>query len=271
MRICKYFLLQCTLAMFAFSSFAQEKAVTPRSELAATGKLRVGIIVAPVASAYFAVKDAATGQLRGVTLDLGAALAQTLSVPVEFVSYANSGAVMKALGADAWDVTFIPIDDDSKKMVDFGPAYVVFEFTYLVPPGSAIHAISEVDRAGVRIAAVENSATTRILGDSLKNATLVPVSTIKELYEMARPGKADAIALARQPLERLATTMPGARVLDGKFGASAIAIAVPKGRPAALAYVSEFMESAKASGTVQRAFDAAGIKGVPIAPASSQQ
>jgi len=60
--------------------------------------------------------------------------------------------------------------------------------------------------------------------------------------------------------------LPGSRIVDGGFQQTGIAIAVPKGRPAALAYVTKFMEEAKASGAVRRAMDRAGMKDLPVAP-----
>jgi polar amino acid transport system substrate-binding protein len=42
---------------------------------------------------------------------------------------------------------------------------------------------------------------------------------------------------------------------------------VPKGKPAALGFVGEFIEEAKASGLVRRAFDEMGLKTSVVAPA----
>jgi polar amino acid transport system substrate-binding protein len=43
-------------------------------------------------------------------------------------------------------------------------------------------------------------------------------------------------------------------------------VAVPKNRPASLAYVSTFIEQAKANGTVRRALDNAGLTKAAVAP-----
>jgi polar amino acid transport system substrate-binding protein len=45
-----------------------------------------------------------------------------------------------------------------------------------------------------------------------------------------------------------------------------VAIAVPKSRPLALAYASRFLEEAKRSGLVRRAFDKAGLHLDQVAP-----
>src|SRR5262249_28249095 len=140
-------------------------------ELAPTGKLRVAIAVGPAASALWCVRDPATGKARGVPVELGTALAQKLKVPVELVEYDSSGKIISAVNSNAWDVTFVPVDDDRKKVVDFGAPYHLLQSTYLVAPGSPIQSIEEVNRAGVRIAGVEGTATFRAAQRTAPNAT----------------------------------------------------------------------------------------------------
>jgi polar amino acid transport system substrate-binding protein len=83
---------------------------------------------------------------------------------------------------------------------------------------------------------------------------------------MLRTGKADAFALSRDSLPPFVAQLPGSRIVDGGFQQTGIAIAVPKNRPNALAYVSAFLEQAKASGSVRRALDKAGFPNDPVAP-----
>ncbi len=235
-------------------------------ELAPTGKLRLGVAVGPTIGAGNVVMDSASGKPRGVAVDLGTELAQKLGVPIDFVAYPNSGALTDASESGAWDVAFIPVDDERKKRVDFGPAHIVLQSTYLVAPGSTIQTLGEVDRPGVRVAGVENTATARAAARSLKNVTIAHVKTAEDLFDLLRSGKADAIALSREALTALSGKLPASRVLDGGFLNSFVAIAVPKNRPAALAYVSVFIEGAKASGSVRRALDNAGLKTSVVAP-----
>ena len=236
-------------------------------ELVPAGKLRVGVALGPTVGAGNVAKDVATGKLKGTAIDLGKELAERLGVPVEYVPYANSGALTEAADSNAWDVAFLPVDDERRKKVAFGPAHMVLQSTYLVAPGSPIRTHAEVDRPGVRVAGIENTATTRASARSLKTVTIVNVKTADELFELIRTGKADAVVQSREALNGLAAKLPGARVLDGSFLNSFVAIAVPKKRPAALAYVSAFIEEAKASGSVRRAFDNVGLKGSVVAPA----
>jgi polar amino acid transport system substrate-binding protein len=237
------------------------------SELASTGKLRVGVASAPTQSAFFVVKDA-NGQPRGVTVDLGKELARRLGVPVEFMVAPSSGELVNALSAGTLDVSFMPVDDERKTKVDFGPAYFVIESTYLVRPGSDIKTLADVDRANVRVVGIANTATIRSAGRSLKSTTIAPAKSVDEAMELLRSAKVDAFALTRDSLPLLAARLPGSRILDGSFLQTGIGIAVPKNRPNALAYATAFMEDAKASGVVRRALDDAGFKDLAVASAS---
>jgi polar amino acid transport system substrate-binding protein len=238
-------------------------------ELAPTGKLRVGIGVAPVSSAFWSTRDAASGQPRGVPVELGTALAQKLGVPVEFMAYNSSGEVTEAGASASWDVSFMPADAERAKKVEFGPNYYLFVSTYLVPPGSAIRTIDEVDRQGVRVIGIDNTTTIRSAQRALKNAQVSGAKSVDEILDLVRAGKADAVALGRESLESLVEKLPGARILDGHFHATGVAVAVPKNRPAALGYVTTFIEDAKGNGVVRRALDNNGIKGA-VAPAGSR-
>jgi len=240
----------------------------PPQELAPTGKLRVGIGVGAVSSAFWATRDPATGRPKGVTVDLGIDLARKINLPLEFVVYNNSGEVTAAGPLGEWDVAFMPVDAERAKMVDFGPAYFLVESTYLVPAGSSVRGIEDVDRPGTRVIGIEGTTTARSAQRSLTHVKLQTVRTIDELYEAMRSGTADAIALGRESLDSFAANFPGSRVLPGHFQATGVAIAVPKNHPLALSYVSAYIEDAKASGVVRRALDNAGMKDAAVAPAA---
>jgi polar amino acid transport system substrate-binding protein len=241
-------------------------AAGPAKDVAPGGELRVGIGVGPVPSAFWATRDPASGEPRGVTVDLARAMAKDLGVPLRLVAYANSGEVTAAGPKGEWDVAFMPVDEVRARMVDFGPAYYLTESTYLVAGGSPIRALADVDRPGVRVAGVEGTTTARSAQRSLKSNTVKTYRTADELFEAMRGGSADAIALGRESLAGMQAKLPGSRILDGHFQATGTAVAVPKGRPAALAYASAFVETAKKDGTVRRALDAAGLKDSPVAP-----
>lgn len=254
------------IAVGAFAACASVPGEDARKELAPTGKLRVGIGVGASPSAFWATKDPATGKPRGVTVTLGQALADQLGVPLELVVYPNSGEVTAAGPKGEWDAAFMPVDDERRKLVDFGPAYYLSTSTYMVRPGSPIKNIAEVDRAGVRVGGIAGTTTARTAIATLKNTKVIGFRTVDELVAKMSAGELDAVALGRESLAGLAPKIPGARILDGHFHAAGTAVAVPKGRPAAHAYVTQFMEAAKRDGTVRRALDGAGFKDLPVAP-----
>ena len=237
-----------------------------RRELAPLGKLRVGIGVGAAPSAFWTTQDPVAGKPRGVTVNLGQALADSLGVPLELVVYANSGEVTAAGPKGEWDVAFMPMDDERRKLVDFGPAYYLSTSTYMVRAGSPIMSIAEVDRPGVRVAGIANTTTARTAIATLKNTQVISFRTVDEVVAKMKAGEVDAIALGRESLAGLAPQLPGARVLDGYFHAAGTAVAVPKGKPAAHAYVTRFIEKGKADGTVRRALDAAGFRDLAVAP-----
>jgi len=259
--------LGLAIAVSLAASAARADDAAAKKELAPTGRLRVAIAVGPPPSAIYSLKDEATGTYRGVSIDISTELAKKLAVPLEFVPYQGSGEIQAAAGTGVWDVTFMPVDEERKKFVDFGNAYHLLQSTYLVAPNSTIKTIAEANAGGVRIVGVRDTATFRASNRASPNATHIAVAGPADAIEMVRAGTADAIALGRESLGGIAAKIPGSRILDGGILNSTTAIAVPKGKPAALAYVSAFIEEAKAAGLVRRAFDDIGLKNSQVAPA----
>lgn len=234
-------------------------------ELIPTGKLRFGVAFAPKMSALFVVKEA-DGSPRGITADLGRALAQKLGVPVDFLVAPNTGVLTDKLVNGEIDAAFMPVDDERKKRLDFGPMYALVESTYMVTAASGIKTLAEVDRPGICVVGVANTTTIRAAGRTLKAIQPIAAASIDDALAMLREGKADALALGRDSLADFVAMFPGSHIVNGGFQQTGIAIAVPKGRPGALAYVTEFMNEAKASGAVRRAMNRAGMKDLAVAP-----
>ena len=240
-----------------------------RAELAPTGVLRVAIGVGPTVGPFFCIEDPATGEYRGVTVELGKALATKLGVPVEFVVHRASGEIQASANAGTWDVTFMPVDNVRREIVDFGNAFHLLESTYLVRGDSTIANVADANRAGVRIVGVAGTATFRASNAASPLGTHIAVAGPEEAVERMLAGDADAIALGRESLAGIEGRIPDGRILDDAFLSSTNAIAVPKGRPAALSYIRAFIEEAKASGLVRRAFDMYGMESSVVAPAGA--
>jgi polar amino acid transport system substrate-binding protein len=247
--------------LLAHGATANESAM---KELMPTDRLRVALVFAPSMSIFFVVKDA-DGKPRGVTADLADALGKKFNLPVEPVLFPNSGLATDALEAGTIDVAFMPVDEERKKRIAFGPNYVLGESTYMATAASGAKTVDEVDRAGMRVIGIANTTTIRAAGRTLKNTTISAVPSVQEAVAMLRDGRADAFALSRDSLPTYVKQIPGSRVVDGAFQQIGIAIAVAKGKPAALAAVTTFVDEAKRNGTVRRALDKAGFED-PVAP-----
>lgn len=238
--------------------------VTPavRSEFAPTGKLRVGL---NMSNFLLTGTDAATGKPRGLAADMGTELARRLGVPVELVPFPNPGAVADAARTGVWDVGFIGAEPQRANEIDFTAAYVEIEATYLVPAGSPIKAIADVDRAGTRIAISDRSAYDLYLTRHLKHAELVR-GRGDDVFKRFVSDKLNAMAGLRPGLLKYQKDLPGSRILDGNFTSVQQAAGVPKGRSAAAKFLREFIEDAKASGLVAKLIAKNNVVGLTVAP-----
>lgn len=234
-------------------------------DLAPTGALRGGIVIAPAASAFFCIRDD-NGAPHGVAVDLLQGFAEALGLPLALQIYANSGQVTDAVASGDCDVAFMPRDVTREGKVDFGPAYYFIASTYLVPAGSTIQSIDEVNREGVRIVAISNTTTARSARRTAPLASVQEVAGVDLMTAMAQKGDGDAFALSHDSFVGMLPVVPGARVLPGQFQQTGVSVAVPKGRPGALKLATRLLEDAKASGLVRRALDAAGFKDAAVAP-----
>jgi polar amino acid transport system substrate-binding protein len=248
------------------------QAVNPaaREQLTPTGKLRVGVAAGLTPGTGNVAIDPASGRPQGIGAELGTALARKLGVEVEWVTYLNSGDLTDAGTTGAWDVAFMPVDEQRKQKLDFGAAHIVLQSTWMVGPGSPIRTLADVDKPGTRVVGVENTASSRAAQRYLKNVTVGLVKSTDEGFELLRAGKVDVTGGSRESLVVLSKLLPGSRVLDGGYLDSYVAVAVPKGRPAALAYASAFVEEAKASGLVRRVLDSFGMQTSVIPPAGTK-
>lgn len=232
-------------------------------DLAPTGKLRVGI---NYGNPVLATRDPNTGQLDGVAVDLARELGRRTDLPVELVGFESAGKMVEGLQAAAWDVAFLAVDPGREEEISFTAPYIEIEGTYLVPPGSIIAAIADVDREDVRVGVSSKSAYDLFLTRNLKHAQLVRVYSPEAAFELIVAGKVDALGGVRQHLMANTAKLPGSRVLHGRFMAIQQALGIPKGRQAGISYLRGFIEDVKASGLVARALEKAGVQGVSIAP-----
>jgi polar amino acid transport system substrate-binding protein len=241
---------------------AQQVSSTIASQMAPTGKLRVGI---NFGNALLTSKDA-NGTPGGIAVDLGRELARRLNVSMEIISFNSAGALADGAKTRAWDVAFLGSDPDRAGEIDFTAAYLEIDTTYLVPAGSPLRTIADVDRDGVRISVSERSAYDLFLTRDLKRAKLVRAPSPNASIDLFFAEKLDALAALRPILVDVAASHPGTRILDGSFTVVQQAVGTLKGRDAGAKYLREFVEDVKASGFVAKTIGKNGIRGVSVAP-----
>jgi len=241
--------------------------ITPavRADLAPTGTLRAAI---NYGNFILATRDKATGQSRGVAVDLTREIAARLGVPVEIVAYDSVAVMGDAAPSGAWDIAFLGSDPAREKLMSFTAAYLEIEATYLVPGDSPLRTARDVDREGVRVAAPARANYELYLSRHLERARLVSTPGADAAFELLATGKVEALAGLTQGLLGLAPKLAGSRLVEGRFMGVQQSIAVPKGKDAGLHFLRDVVEDAKKSGLVARAIERTGAKGVGVAPAA---
>jgi polar amino acid transport system substrate-binding protein len=233
-----------------------------RSELAPLGKLRVGL---NYGNFLLVLKDGPGGEPRGIAPDLGRELARRLGMAVDFLRFEQAGKLADAVKDGACDVGFLGAEPQRANEIAFTPAYLEIPVTFLVPAGSKIRALADVDREAVRIAVADRSAYDLFLTRNLHRATLVRAQGIDGSYELFVREKLDALAGLKPRLVSDAEKLPGSRILDGQVTGVQQAIGTPKARAAASQYLGLFVQDLKRSGFVSKTIDKHGVRGVTVA------
>jgi polar amino acid transport system substrate-binding protein len=234
-----------------------------RSELAPGGKLRVGL---NYGNFLLVLKDAPDGAPRGIAPDLGRELGRRLGVPVEFVKFAQAGQLADGVRDGKCDVGFLGAEPQRAAEIAFTTAYLEIPVTFLVPAGSPIRGIADVDRDGVRIAVSARSAYDLYLSRTLKHAKLERVEGIDASYQLFTQKKLEVLAGLKPRLVSDAEKLPGSRVLEGQVTGVQQAVGVSRSRENAAKYTRDFVEDIKRSGLVATIIDQHGVKGVAVAP-----
>lgn len=243
---------------------AQKPSRVAIADLAPSGRLRAAI---NFGNPILATRDPATGEARGVSVDLARELGRRLNVPVELVTYTAAGKVVDGLKSNEWDVGYFAIDPVRAADTEFTGPYVVIEGAYMVRENSPIKSNDDVDRAGVRIVVGKGSAYDLYLSREIRNAKLERAPTSPAVTDMMIAQKFEVAAGVKQQLQADARRIPGLRLLDGRFMVINQAMAVPKGRIEGARYLAAFVEDMKASGFVADALKRHAIAGALVAPA----
>jgi polar amino acid transport system substrate-binding protein len=233
------------------------------SELAPTGVLRAGI---NMGNFLLVTGTSPTGDPEGVAPDMAREIATRLGVPVAYAKFARPGELADAVEGDAWDICLIGAEPARAEKITFTAAYCEIEATYLVPAGSPIRSIAEVDQPGIRIAVTARSAYDLWLERNIKQAMLVRSASLDAALKQFVDEKLDALAGLKPRLLIDVEKLPGARILDGKFTAVQQAVGTAAHNRAGARFLAEFVEEAKRSGLVARLIERHKVRGLSVAP-----
>jgi len=232
--------------------------------LAPTGTLRAAI---NLSNFLLVTGRGADGNPEGVSPDMARELARRLGVGIELLRYKTPGDLADDAPSGAWDIGNIGAEPARAESIAFTAAYCEIEATYIVPAGSSVRTVADVDQPGMRIVSAARSAYDLWLVRNIKNAELVQVKGLDESFDTFVEQKCDALAGLRPRLITDIERLPGARLLEDKFTAVQQAMGTPRGRDeAGFAYLTAFVEDAKASGLVAELIAKHGVKGLSVAP-----
>jgi polar amino acid transport system substrate-binding protein len=234
-----------------------------KQELAPGGTLRVGL---NYGNFLLVLKDSPDGSPNGIAPDLGRELGRRLGVPVQFVKFKQAGQLADGVRDGKCDVGFLGAEPQRAAEIAFTKAYLEIPVTFLVPKGSAIKSIADVDREGVRIAVSARSAYDLYLSRNLKHAKLERVEGIDASYDLFVKQKLDVLAGLKPRLVSDAEKLAGSRVLDGQVTGVQQAAGTHPSRKAGAEYLRQFIDDVKRSGLVAKTIDKHGVRGVTVAP-----
>jgi polar amino acid transport system substrate-binding protein len=234
-----------------------------RAELAPTGVLRAGI---NLSNFLLVTGRSATAEPEGVAPDVAREIAKSLGVPVHYVTFKSPGELADQAGKNIWDIGLIGAEPQRAAVMTFSAAYVEIEATYMVPPGSPIKSIAEVDKKGVKVVTSARSAYGLWLENNIKNAELIQIPGLDGAFNKFVEDKIDVLAGLRPGLLKDIAKMPGATILDGKFSAVQQAVGCNKPATAGAQYIAAFVEQAKKSGLIASLIEKHKVVGLSVAP-----
>jgi polar amino acid transport system substrate-binding protein len=237
--------------------------------VAPTGTLRAAYLSGNPAQA---IKDPATGTVRGVAVDLARELARRHSVEVSLIGVATPQDVIEAVQGGAADVGFVAYNPERAGPVAFSQPYMLVQQTFVVSQDSTIRSIADIDRPNQKIGARKGDSIALYLARTLKRAQLVNTAQAgaAEIKQMLVSGQLDAFGANRQRLSDVLPEATGLRLLpDDLYGVEQTLI-VPTGKPDVLTLVNQFIDDLRRSGFLQSSIERSGVVGIAVAPAASK-
>src|SRR5262245_28566193 len=239
-----------TLALIGLIA-APAMAQSPSSVLAPTGTLRAVFLATNPVQARV---DAKTGESTGPVPDLVKELARKLSVPFKLIPIPDAAGVIDALKNQTADIGFLAYDESRAREVDYGAAYAVMFNSYLVQANSPIQKTSDVDRPGIKVAAVKGQSQELFVSSHLKNAQVRVFPTMPpqaEVETLLNGGEVEAFAINRQRALDAQTASGGKlRALADSFMEVDQSFVVRKGDRAKLEVIEKFVNEVRTSGLI---------------------
>jgi polar amino acid transport system substrate-binding protein len=238
-----------SIALIAGLSGVAFGQTAPASEIAPSGKLRVGMIASTV--------------LGGVAEPVARFIAQKLGVAFEPVMYPNPEAYLQSFGKGEWDIAIGPRVLAPADKADSTADLWVVSLVYVAAPGKRFPDTGSVDKAGVKIATIRGGLSDRVLTRDIKAAEIIRIplspTVAADAAELLWSGKADVFGADAGVGYPAAKAVPGAKIVPGAFATVRVAAALPKGRSAAAqAALATLVKEAIDTGVVDQAFDAHG-------------
>jgi len=245
----------------AWTTKAHAQLTSAVATLCPTGKLRAALI----ASNPVLVTRQPDGTIGGVSVDVARTLAAHLGVPIELKAYDTPARYNESLATDEWDIGIAARDPARADHLAFSVTFMEVDNGYVARHGAAPTTAEEVDRPGVKIAVAQGSAPHTVLLRLIKNAEIIPVpGGFEPAREALAMGRADVYGENLHLAHRVADALPGARVLPGRFNVVEMAVGVRKRAAAALPTIDEFVNRMRSDGSVQKAIEEAGLRGVRV-------
>jgi polar amino acid transport system substrate-binding protein len=226
------------LTLIALPSHAQDKRI---ADIAKAGELRFGIFKSQ--------------QISTVRPEIAAMLASRMKVKLRMIENEGPLEAIACVHSAKCHAAFLHRDERNRDILAFSYPLIYYEFSLLVPSGSAITKISDADNPKVRVVVIKGHASTSVFERMSKKSQKIPVEDHDQAADLVRSGKADAVASTRHSLGDIQRRLSGASILKEPYGLNVNRVAIPQGNLGRLAYVNEFVEDAKKSGQLQAAVD----------------
>jgi polar amino acid transport system substrate-binding protein len=244
------------------ASHAEQAAPVPTpaivSDLAPTGVLRASINLGNPVLAQGTFEAP-----RGVTVDLARVVADRLGLTVSFVCFDAARKSFDAVVSGAADLCFLAVDPARASEVAFTAPYAVIEGSYVVPDGSPIRSVADVDRPGVRVGVKAGSAYDLFLTRTLESASIVRGDEGVDVFvaEGLEVG-----AGIRGPVTAFAAGRDDLRVVSGAFMQIHQAVGTSRARSGeTVAFLCDLVEELKAGGFVADSLERSGQSGATVA------